>query len=244
MDIVTESLLAYIGAEMSAPTSRFPTAGMVFWHPLRVWSDKAATGQAMTYVGSSETAVLPVASTYKGIPCCMFNAGSLWRATTNVKNQQKAYTGTLSCWVACKESLTTSYVISQIAVVRDSNTGLYYYGVFKASQARLRAGKRSSATYLAYNSMPNDTKWHHVVVMLDCAAGWTHTSWKDIVYVDGTKVRESTDSVPNYALTRTFIGNSNESTTNGIYLAGVRLYNRLLIDDEIAALYAEYTPTT
>lgn len=242
MDEVTKSLLAYWNLHQPGGGKGLPTAGLVFWAPLDTWGARTASGHALTYRGTASTAVEPTATTYKGVKCCEFPANSYWSATTNVKAQKEAYEGTLSFWLAPKQTLTTSYPMEGVVCCR-YNQNNYYYGMLKnSSPARFKLGIRNNATTASYDDTPNSTNWHHYAVTLSCAAGWTNTSWTMAAYVDGEKKKEATASVPNYQLTRAYLGNSN-ATNNALYIAGVRLYDRILNADEIAALASEYEPT-
>lgn len=245
MDIVTQSLLAYWQQHHSqGGGKRLPTAALVFWAPLDTWSTTAASGHTLTYKGTSSTAIAPTETTYKGVKCCEFAANSYWRAVTSVKEERGAYAGTLSFWMAPKQALTTSYAMGGPVACKNNDTGLYGYGIYKSSSpARFRVGARASSAYNTYDDTPNSTKWHHYLITLECAAGWTSTARHITAWVDGEQKKDNTTNVANYGLTRTFIGNPNE-TNNALYIAGVRLYNRILTADEIAALAEEYEPTT
>ena len=243
MNEVTKSLLAYWNLHQPGGGKGLPTAGLVFWAPLDTWGARTASGHRLTYRGTASTAVEPTPTTYKGIKCCEFPADSYWSATTRVKEQQKAYIGTLSFWLAPKQTLTTAYPMGTIIGVMASTTSRYNYGVFKSSSpAKWRLGIQNNTVYITYDGTPNTTNWHHFAVTLSVAEGWTNTTRSMTAWVDGVKVDEGTASVPNYALLYTFFGNSNTSH-NVVYIAGVRLYNRILNADEIAALAGEYEPT-
>lgn len=224
----------------------FPTRGLVFWNPLDKWRTKATTGQTMTYNGSAANPVLPTETTYKDVPCCLFNANSYWHAIVPVKESMKAYSGTLSCWVASASKLVKWLGSDGVCVVRGNNgAGIMRYGVeWQNNQLNLSAGKHDNATtFNTYVDVPNDTGWHHFVVELECDAGWVSTNWRDTVYVDGVRVRTSvSNSYVNNDLNAVCIGQHKPTGSYGFHIAGVRLYDRLLHPDEIAVLAHEFTP--
>lgn len=243
MNEVTKSLLAYWNLHQPGGGKGLPTAGLVFWAPLDTWGARTASGHALTYRGTAATAVEPTATTYKGVKCCEFPADSYWSATTNVKARGKAYEGTLSFWLAPKQTLTTSYPMGGPVACKNSISGRYSYGIFKTSSpARFRLGIQNNVTYVSYDSTPNTTNGHHYAVTLSVAEGNTSTNRSMTAWVDGEKKDEGAASVSNYALSYTFIGNPN-ANNNALYIAGVRLYSRILNADEIAALATEYEPT-
>lgn len=240
----TNSLLSYWALNKPGGGKPIPAANLVFYNALDSWSTKSSSGHNITYRGSADSPVLPTATTYKGIKCCEFGADSWWSATTNVKASQKAYKGTLSFWLAPKQTLSTSYPMGVIVgCMNTTSNGRYNYGVFKSSSpAKWRLGFQNNTVYVTYDDTPNTVKWHHFAVTLTVGEGWTNTTRSMTVWVDGVKVDEGTASVPNYALSHTVFGNSNTSH-NAVYIAGIRLYNKILSAEDIQLLAAEYSPT-
>lgn len=85
------------------------------------------------------------------------------------------------------------------------------------------------------------TKWHHVCITLD------KPNVK--LYIDGTLIGSTTLSInlTNWvAIGANFKGYDRIPRDSWFYgyLAAARIYNRVLTDDEIAALASEFTPTT
>lgn len=246
MTLATDSLLAYIEMGGAEPP-RFPTRGLVFWNPLDQWRDKAATGQSMTYAGSASTPILPVATTYKGVPCCRFGPNSFWDASCYAKAGAQAYKGTLSCWVASNQTLAKWKGANGIVSVRRARNQYLRYGVeWQNNQNALTAGMHDNTTvYNTYTGIANNTRWHHYCFTMEVGAteyASNTTAWRCSLYLDGAHTWDGTTTMVNSALAIVTIGQDRASDSYNFNVAGVRLYSRILNPQEIAVLAAEYTP--
>lgn len=191
-----------------------PTQGLLLYVPLRQNTAQANTGQSLTPSDPSKMSY----TTYKGIECAKFNSTYITAATGSIPIVPM----TVSIWAAP--------LVAQKALWCSGSSGdpMMYYS--SGNEFRLYSPDTAVGT-----SAIGD--WHHCVWSIPSSGNSTY-------YFDGV----ATGSVKTYksgTMNNIRIGyrNSDQPAWNG-YLAGFRIYNRVLSASEVAALYAEFTPVT
>ena len=191
-----------------------PTQGLLLYVPLRQNTASANTGQSLTPSDPSKLSY----ATYRGIECAKFNSTYITAATGSIPIAPM----TVSIWAAP--------LVAQKALWCSGSSGdpMMYYS--SGNDFRLY----SPDTAIGHGAIGD---WHHCVWSIPSSGNSTY-------YFDGV----ATGSVKTYesgTMNNIRIGyrNSDQPSWNG-YLAGFRIYNRVLSAAEVAALYAEYIPTT
>ncbi len=190
-----------------------PVDGLVLFAPLGADNATANTGQVLTASNPSKVSY----TTYKGIACVKLNGTYITAETGTVSVSPM----TVSIWAAP--------LVAQKALWCSGSSGspMMYYS--SGNEFRLY----SPDTAIGTGAIGD---WHHCVWSIP-------SSGNSIYYFDGVAI----GSVKTYetgTMNNIRIGyrNSDQPAWNG-YLAGFRIYNRVLSAAEVAALYAEYLPT-
>ena len=209
-----------------------PTEDLVFYDSLKTtasWTTPEI-GSALTINGSS-----PTLTTENGIECSYFNNGALSQNNVSYITQTN-HDLSMSIWVKCAET-TTNFA------------GIFSIGRWRSNQCIQLCQNLAIIKFISCSN--NDifmnnvvtTEWHHVVLTYNSS---TH---KANVYVDKTHIAEANNSTSPYSVlaiaanANSTAGIPRDSYFNG-YLAGVRLYNKVLTTEEINILGQEFTPTT
>ena len=193
-----------------------PQDGLVFYASLKENLDAPEIGNSYTSKSSSITY-----QEIDGIPCAMFNTGSLRTTCSSDFGTNKV---TLSSW---------------FKKIQNSGTTACFL-VYGSDSTYRVAGLQESSGYFALErgsgrwttSFAMDESWHHYACTID------DTIIK--LYVDGVNVYETTQSM-NLSLDTLAIGSwiSGSYNVKG-YIAGCRIYNRPLLDKEIISLSKEF----
>lgn len=208
---------------------KMPEEGLVFYAPLSEASDTAVTGQAFT----ANTEI--VYSVEQGVPCMALDNFTAYFADTGLPAGNSSRT--MSCWIKRDTQFTS-----------DSEATFFSYGTGEDMKSM------DFCFYVAYHSFAmdlygaslsvskeyNHTTWHHVLYTYDAATN------KACIYVDGILGVSSTSYIPNTVLSgRVYlgVGASNDWPFGQGHIAACRIYDRVLTQDEIAALANEFTPT-
>ena len=190
-----------------------PADGLILYVPFDASNDTATTGQSLTMNDSTKVSY----TTYKGIACVKLNGTYIIAATGTISTIPM----TVSVWAAP--------LVPNKCVWCSGNQGdpMMYYSsdnIFRLYSPDTAIG----------NGAIGD--WHHLV--------WSISSERSSkYYFDGVAVGSVSTNIYN-TMNNVRIGyrNSDQPAWNG-YLAGFRIYNRAVSAAEVAALYAEYTPT-
>ena len=190
-----------------------PVDGLVLYAPLDADNSIANTGQVLTKDKPSQVSY----TTYKGIACVKLNNTCITAETGAVS----VYPMTVSIWAAP--------IVSGKALWCSGSSGdpMMYYS--SDDDFRLY----SPDTKIGTGAIGD---WHHCVWSISSKGNSTY-------YFDGVAagtVKTNSSSTMNNII----IGYRNQFQPewNG-YLAGFRIYNRVLSASEVAALYGEYLPT-
>lgn len=196
-----------------------PTAGLLFYAPLSSNKATAETGQAMT-ASSSVTF-----QTFKNIPCANFaGSGGVVSSLDNLLGDSDRsmsiwtyYSGTAGAW--------------QTAIIHGPDlTTRQNFGLYKSENNNL-AWSTSGIGLDSYVVALN--RWHNFI------ATWQKSSATLRIYVDAVE-KNYTAIQPPFNVTSNYLGIGNDWSG---YLAGARVYNKVLDASEISALSKEFTPT-
>ena len=227
-------------------SSSIPTSGLVFYASLSNTSTTAETGDTLTFNDSGITA-----TTLSGVPCLRFPGSKNQYISAPDTNMQFGSTinNTISLWMNT-ETVRTSWI------------GVFGYGKCYSNQQRMlsivtgdqyegsNAVIEADYNYANMNSnIPSYNVWHHVCFTSETSNGSTTGK----IYIDGVLKSQITKTlnIQHQQNNLILIGQAPESSSPYIrsvafagYLAGVRIYNRVLTESEITQLSQEFTPTT
>lgn len=209
-----------------------PTEGLVFHAPLNTKKDTAETGQAFT---------LNTVVTYeeiKGIYCGFFKEGERLEVNDLTSFPSGKAQRTMSIWFKFEQNMDDDYWTERTYMT-------IWYGYDSDLQAcGLRVYPNGK---VGFNGWGGDgdfdgtntydlTKWHHLAM--------TYDGEKVQIFVDGSPEAEKTVTLnTNPSWENLVIGKRYNGEPFYGYLAGARIYNRALAEDEIAALAKEFEPT-
>lgn len=197
-----------------------PTEGLVFYAPLSSASDTAETGQTLSVSGDVSY------SSVNGIPSAYFNGSSY--LYTNVEALPTGDRGrTMSVW--CKCDFVQSYKYLMCYGLTDIDR-YFAEGFINGNLGFVGWGNDHEV-----NNLYDLQRWVHFAV--------TYGSSLLRMYVNGVLDKEISMSLDT-GYSDLFIG----SRTTGVdsfcgYMAGCRIYNRILTQEEITALFNEFAPT-
>ena len=206
--------------------------GIVFYAPLSAASSTAETGQTLTTDGSITY------QTFKGIPCAYFNGSGTRIYSSTFSTISGSQPSTMSFWV---------YVTGKGGKNNEANifgfgqwdNGRYVWSA-KDNLVSISGycwGDRNGTGYEtpAYNT------WYHVAFVVNPPNLY--------LYINGVLVSEATNNSINTVSDGYPVvmgGNEQGASDRNLigYLAGCRIYDRVLSQGEITALANEFTPTT
>lgn len=207
-----------------------PTKGLVLYAPLNEIVQNAKTGQIITYNGQ------PIKTEKNGMPCLEFSPNQYMYV--NAVNNNPIDTYSASCWMRLEDDTIT-------------NNGPYFtvqYGL-AFSQAgydtRIAFAQKSTQLIgLSYvfidifsDIIMEPKKFYHFVIVYDGTRTYLYiNSNNKCVYV------HSMNRTSMYILLHTISTDNYHSACTTQY-CGLRYYNRVLSQNEINALYHEFTPT-
>lgn len=215
-----------------------PVDGLVFYVPLASASSTAETGHAIITQGTVTYGEV------NGIPCAYINgtAGSCIYSTDSTNIPVGSSASTMSVWVNFKTKSSTNdfaftygrgydNALRGIGCIKNWETGIDYI----AAATYGSAGDTYSTVQFT------EGVWHHI-----CAS---FSGNKNSLYIDGILAAEKDYSeLATDFLAITLGGyfsdiDSGMSEYSDCYLAGARIYNRVLTAEEVARLASEFTPT-
>ena len=201
--------------------SLFPTDGLIFHAPLSTESNMAETGQQLNTAGNV------VYDTVGNIPCAYFDGGSyLYSAVSDIPVGTS--NRTISLW------LRANYVTKSYFMAYGIESGSQYFSLCIGDSYYL----------LGFVAWGND---HELDTEYDLTQWVNYTATYDgsnlKLYVNGTLSKTISISLDT-GTSDLYIGGrtGGQELFNG-YLAGCRIYDRVLTDEEILQLSQEFTPT-
>lgn len=201
--------------------SLIPEEGLIFHASLSAEASTAETGQTLVTTGNITY------ETFGNIPCAYFDGGSYIYSTVS-DIPVGASSRTMSLW------LRSDYVMKSYFMAYGSTSSNRYFSLLIGDSYYL----------LGFVAWSND---HELDTEYDLTQWVNYTATYDgsnlKLYVNGTLSKTISMSLDT-GTSDLYIGSrtGGEEAFNG-YLAGCRIYNRVLTDDEILALSQEFTPT-
>lgn len=196
-----------------------PTDGLVLYIPLKENKTTAETGQSLTTVGTVNF------QTESGIPCGYFNSSNY--ITFNTDNLPTgSQPRTISLWSKVNDF---GYVFTY-----GDYSSQRFYGLQYRSNDIVYFTQHGGGVYV--NSTKDLKTWHHVCMTLTDS-----NALNCVFYVDGVKYDLKSDGGGYINTTNTtghLMGRSGYHQTG--YLSSVRLYNRVLTEEEIILLSKEF----
>ena len=220
--------MGYVKANGDTPFG--PTSGLMLWHSLTKSSFTAPEiGDEFTIYNAA-----PSAAFVGGLKCAYFD-GSVGLYQTNVNYWETSSTElTFSAWAKFSGNTYNQYRAvmgggrwtSKTAI----DTGIGQNGY-----------QTTTANYNVYSSVRNND-WHHVL-------GTLNKNGRVTLYLDGVSKGYSGANT-NWTVASNFAIGLNWNSNGAVcrdnpflgYIAGVRVYNRVLTNEEIALLATEYNP--
>jgi len=209
-----------------------PMEGLVFHAPLAENKTTAETGQTLTKHGSVTF------QTFKGIPCGFFNSAGV--------SAYPYYSGSCITFPdtglpSASLSRTVSLWVNSTSI--NTNGTCFAYGTRDSTGNYISIFMNETAedgVFIRYNHWGGGgcnasvdlNSWYHVC--------YTENNLCLTCYIDGILISSTTEITLNTILKLGVIG-AGSWYWNG-YIAGVRVYNRVLSSAEIEALAHEYTP--
>lgn len=208
----------------------------VFYAPLSAASDTAETGQTLTTDGSITY------QTFNGIACAYFNGSGTRIYSSSFSTISGSQPSTMSFWVYVTGKGGSNWDAMFMMFGTWSNSravATLSYSAEHCKRIRAQAQDGESVDYVPSSESILD-KWYHVTYVVDESYEYLYING-DLV---GTSTNNSIDTISDgYPVV---MGGSERdvSDRNLIgYLAGCRIYNRALTQEEITALASEFTPT-
>lgn len=202
-----------------------PTAGMLLYIPFDNKVAMAETGQALEYSGSQSFTPL------NGIPCMKIDSGYV--KTTANSGITGSQSRSFSFWAY---PTTGGTYVNAVGCGNERSQGRMFNCGVRTDGTNVRAEFTTWGWDLDSVVCSADGKLHHFVYVFDQS-----NPTKVLVYVDGIFALTHTVGDVNTSASPFWIGQSGGGEWNYTgYLASVRCYNRVLTEDEIAALAAEY----
>lgn len=209
---------------------QIPTNGLVFFDALNVQRQTAETGQPLNFIGNPEFSV------YSGIPCCKFDTDkSIYLSASDFNISSK---WTMSIW-ACMENTKRREIVAIGDSERSDNVSFVIALNPKNIGGEAICFSPANGQTDAVSVYGGNLKWRNY-----CAT-FNENICK--FYVNGEMVSSYTVSKTfSPSLERFSIGTDTSlSSLSGIaYLAGVRVYNRALSEDEVKILASEFSPVS
>lgn len=206
-----------IGAQIDRDVL-FPDEGLVFYAPLEANVSTTETGQALTVNGGVTFGV------ENGVPCAQLNSDSDYIEFEETNFPTGVQPRTVSLWTKSIASNPSIFEYGQDAPG-------WFFSVLVQSGGSVILSLNSRSQQAA--TIEDASVWHHLVTTLN---GTTVTG-----YVDGVFSKTGNFS---YAPNTTLSGTGKIGVSNaGGRIAAVRVYNRVLTEEEITTLATEFAPT-
>lgn len=225
-----KGLLVPVGESVSAP----PANGLVFYAPLSEESSTAETGQALTKNG------MVTYQTVEGLPCARFDATNSYLSAT-VPNMTGVLTGTISLWIyisgdAGKNASTypTFFTFGD----KSKPYGGFILGTWATREGEIKYETNSTGNeWPSANNPLRKGRWINFVATIT-ESGTLQS------YVNGKEGGVGETGAITINEPSVYINYADLSCgVDGIYIADVRMYNRILSASEIQSLAFEHNPT-
>lgn len=200
-----------------------PVNGLVFYAPLSTASDTAVSGQSITTAGDGNISFV----THESVPACLLDGFSCFLCGDDGLPSGDS-DRTFSIWLKALSN-AKSYLASY-----GSEMNSYYFAPVLATENRVG--------FISWGNDPYSdievdvTKWVNYVI--------TFSGGVLKMFIDGIQIHEANVWLNTGSSGTLAIGSriGGGERFHG-YLAGCRIYNRVLTQDEITALASEFTPT-
>ena len=225
-----KGLLVPVGESVAAP----PANGLVFYAPLSEESSTAETGQALTKTGTVTY------QTVEGLPCARFDTKYSYLSAT-VPNMAGVLTGTISLWIyisgdAGKNASTypTFFTFGD----KSKPYGGFILGTWATREVEINYQTNSTGNEWPSASNPlTKERWINFVATIT-ESGTLQS------YVNGEEGGVGETGAITISDPSVYINYADLSYgVDGIYIADVRMYNRILSASEIQSLAFEHNPT-
>ena len=225
-----KGLLVPVGESVSAP----PGNGLVFYAPLSEESSTAETGQALTKTG------IVTYQTVEGLPCARFDATNSYLSAT-VPNMAGVLTGTISLWIYVSNDAgkySTDYPrFFTFGDKSKPNNGFICGTWAKPGGVINYQSNNSSNAWPSANNPLRKGRWINFVATIT-ESGFLQS------YVNGSEGSFCETGAITINEPSVYINYINgDYGIDGIYIADVRMYNRILSASEIQSLAFEHNPT-
>ena len=225
-----KGLLVPVGESVSAP----PANGLVFYAPLSEESSTAETGQALTKSGTVTY------QTVEGLPCARFDTKYSYLSAT-VPNMAGVLTGTISIWIYISGNAGgDASTYPTFFTFGDKSKP---YGGFILGTWATREGEINYQTNSTGNEWPSASnplikgQWINFIATIT-ESGTLQS------YVNGNSGGVCETGTITISDPSVYINYADLSYgVDGIYIADVRMYNRILSASEIQSLAFEHNPT-
>ena len=224
-----KGLLVPVGESVVAP----PANGLVFYAPLSEDASTAETGQALTKNG------MVTYQTVEGLPCARFDTKYSYLSAT-VPNMTGVLTGTISLWIYISNDAGTSATdYPRFFTFGDKskpNNGFICGTWAKPGGVINYQSNNSSNAWPSANNPLRKGRWINFVATIT-ESGTLQS------YVNGGEGGVCETGAITINDPSVYINYSDSSYgVDGIYIADVRMYNRILSTSEIKTLAGEYKP--
>lgn len=225
-----KGLLVPVGKSVAVP----PANGLVFHAPLSEESSTAETGQALTKTGTVTY------QTVEGLPCARFDTKYSYLSAT-VPNMAGVLTGTISLWIyisgdAGKNASTypTFFTFGD----KSKPYGGFILGTWATREVEINYQTNSTGNEWPSASNPlRKGRWINFVATIT-ESGTLQS------YVNGEEGGVGETGAITINEPSVYINYADLSYgVDGIYIADVRMYNRILSASEIQSLAFEHNPT-
>lgn len=223
-----------MAGKLYAGPDPMPTDGLVFHASLASNAPLAETGQALTEVFGDSTEGISY-TTLEGVSCAYFN-GNSYLTFPDTGFPEGETERTFSMWINCPMDNNDTYVPFVYGKPENNafsgfiiNAWIKCGGYFKYEGA--------SSTCISENALQANF-WHHIVI--------TYNGSVAKGYVDGVYSKEASEVWCSTILEQGVIGRNllfGKDRPYIGYLAGLRVYNKVLSVEDIGLLASEFTPT-
>ena len=225
-----KGLLVPVGESVATP----PENGLVFYAPLSEDASTAETGQALTKNG------MVTYQTVEGLPCARFDATNSYLSAT-VPNMAGVLTGTISLWIYISNDAGTSATdYPRFFTYGDKskpNNGFICGTWAKPGGVINYQSNNSSNGWPSANNPLSKGRWINFVATIT-ESGFLQS------YVNGSEGSFCETGAITINEPSVYINYINgDYGVDGIYIADVRMYNRILSASEIQSLAFEHNPT-
>ena len=225
-----KGLLVPVGESVSAP----PANGLVFYAPLSEESSTAETGQALTKSGTVTY------QTVEGLPCARFDTKYSYLSAT-VPNMAGVLTGTISIWIYISGNAggdASTYPTFFTFGDKSKPYGGFILGTWATREGEIKYETNSTGNEWPSASNPlRKGRWINFVATIT-ESGTLQS------YVNGEEGGVGETGAITINEPSVYINYADLSYgVDGIYIADVRMYNRILSASEIQSLALEHNPT-